>query len=63
MSNTLSRTLESLTAARTLAADETAPELVALELRQALHELESLTEPFDNEQVLDQIFAEFCIGK
>ncbi|MBI5505481.1 MAG: tRNA uridine-5-carboxymethylaminomethyl(34) synthesis GTPase MnmE [Deltaproteobacteria bacterium] len=59
----LGRTLESLAAARTLAADETVPELVALELRQALRELESLTQPFDNEEVLDRIFAEFCIGK
>lgn len=59
----LSRVMESLSAARRLAADEAAPELVALELRQALRELESLTEPLDNEQVLDRIFSEFCIGK
>ncbi len=59
----LRRALESLLAASTLAADATAPELVAMELRQALREIESLTEPLDNEEVLDRIFREFCIGK
>lgn len=55
--------LQSLSAARELAADETLPELVAMELRQALRQLESITEPLDNEEVLDRIFEEFCIGK
>jgi tRNA modification GTPase len=38
-------------------------EIVAMELRTALHELAGITNPVDNEQVLDQIFATFCIGK
>ncbi len=42
---------------------EQAPELVAVELRGALVELSSLTEPLDNEEILDQVFSKFCIGK
>jgi tRNA modification GTPase len=38
-------------------------EIVALELRTALSELASITDPVNNDQVLDQIFATFCIGK
>lgn len=38
-------------------------ELAAIELRDALDELATITEPLDNEQVLDRIFAEFCVGK
>jgi len=59
----LCRVSESLSAASKLAAGDTVPELVALELRQALRELESLTQPLDNEEVLDRVFGEFCIGK
>lgn len=59
----LGRALQNLSAARSLARDAAVPELVALELREALRELESLTEPLDDEQVLDRIFSEFCIGK
>jgi tRNA modification GTPase len=38
-------------------------ELAALELREALSELAAITVPVDNEEVLDRIFGEFCIGK
>jgi tRNA modification GTPase len=38
-------------------------ELVSVELRDALSELAAITDPVDNEDVLDRIFAEFCIGK
>ncbi len=38
-------------------------ELASLELKVALQELASITEPLDNEEVLDIIFGEFCIGK
>ena len=51
-----------LAAARQLAADR-APELVAFELRAALSHLASITDPVDNEAVLDRIFAQFCVGK
>ncbi|RMF19121.1 MAG: GTP-binding protein, partial [Deltaproteobacteria bacterium] len=40
-----------------------APELVAVELRAAITELAGITEPLDNEEVLDKIFSQFCIGK
>jgi tRNA modification GTPase len=40
-----------------------AAELVALELRTALAELAGITDPVDNEEILDRIFGEFCIGK
>ncbi len=43
--------------------EDRAPELVAVELRAALTELAGITEPLDNEEVLDKIFSEFCIGK
>ncbi|MEX1055187.1 MAG: tRNA uridine-5-carboxymethylaminomethyl(34) synthesis GTPase MnmE, partial [Rhodothermales bacterium] len=36
---------------------------LALDLRQALHELGSITGEITNEDVLDQIFSRFCIGK
>jgi len=40
-----------------------APELVSIELRTALGHLAAVTEPVDNEEVLDRIFRDFCIGK
>ncbi len=46
-----------------LASGPAAHELVALELREAAHELSGITEVLDNEEVLDRIFSEFCIGK
>jgi tRNA modification GTPase len=38
-------------------------EIIALELRTALSELASITDPVNNDQILDRIFATFCIGK
>jgi len=44
--------------------DRGAPaELVAVELRTALDALAAIVEPVDNEELLDKIFGEFCIGK
>lgn len=40
-----------------------APELVALELREALHALGEITGKTTPEELLDRIFANFCIGK
>jgi tRNA modification GTPase len=48
---------------RELAAAEGPAELVSIELRACLDELASITDPVDNEDVLDSIFSEFCIGK
>jgi tRNA modification GTPase len=59
----LARTVEALGRARTLAAFENSCELAALELRTALEELAAISEPTGNEDVLDLIFSEFCIGK
>jgi tRNA modification GTPase len=54
---------EAIGAALRLLAGEQQAELVCVELRQALGELAAITDPVDNEDVLDRIFSEFCIGK
>jgi tRNA modification GTPase len=59
----LERTLEPLGRARRLVMHEDACELAVVELRDALAELSSIGEAVDNEEVLDRIFSEFCIGK
>jgi tRNA modification GTPase len=59
----LERTLEALGRARSLAGSEDSCELAAMELRTALTELAAISEASDNEDVLDRIFSEFCIGK
>jgi tRNA modification GTPase len=38
-------------------------ELASLEVRRAIAEIATITGVFDNEEVLDSIFASFCIGK
>jgi tRNA modification GTPase len=38
-------------------------DLASIELRRALSEVSGITEALDNEQVLDEIFANFCLGK
>lgn len=48
---------------RALAAEPLGPELVAEELRHAERALGRLTGRIDAEDVLDQIFSRFCIGK
>jgi tRNA modification GTPase len=40
-----------------------AEELAAVELRESLARLAEITDPVGNEDVLDQIFSAFCIGK
>ena len=52
-----------LTRAAELIGRDQPPELVSIELRAALNELAGIAEPVDNEEVLDAIFREFCIGK
>jgi len=59
----LKGTRDRLEAALQLLGDSSSSELVALELRSALHALAGLTEPLGSEEVLDQVFAEFCLGK
>ena len=41
----------------------TSADLLTLDLRTALHELGAITGEITNEDVLDQIFSRFCIGK
>jgi len=43
--------------------DRAGSELLAFELRQGLEGLSALTEVLDNEEILDVIFSEFCVGK
>ncbi len=59
----LERSATALVASRELLSREDAPELAAVELRTAVAELAAITSPLDNEEVLDLIFSEFCIGK
>lgn len=59
----LERTLEPLRRARDLAMSEDACELAVVELRAALSELASIGDALGDEEVLDRIFSEFCIGK
>ncbi len=59
----LERTLVCLDRADELIAQQGAPELAAIELRGAADELAALVAPLDNEEILDIIFNEFCIGK
>ncbi len=59
----LEQTRDRLRAAIGLLGDEGASELAALELRAALDALAGVTDPLGSEEVLDHVFAEFCIGK
>jgi tRNA modification GTPase len=51
------------TRARELLADGAAPELVAIELREALDQIGAIAGRIDAEEILGGIFARFCIGK
>ena len=44
-------------------ADDIGYEFTALEVRRAVGALSALTRPLDPEDVLERIFAEFCVGK
>lgn len=59
----LERALEPLERARRLVTSDAGAELAALDLRTVLVELSAISRPLDNEEVLDLIFSEFCIGK
>ncbi len=54
---------QSLEAAARLAAQSQGEELVAIELRSALDELGRVTGAVVTDDILDQIFSRFCIGK
>ena len=59
----LRRASESFAAALSSLNTKAAPELVASDLRQALQALESILGVGTSEDVLDRLFAQFCIGK
>ena len=60
---TLTSAVSALEAAEKLAAGAGAPELVAEELRAGLVALDRLVGRVDVEDVLDEVFAGFCLGK
>lgn len=57
------RSLGALARAKGLVEREEAAEIAAIEIRTAIEELASITEPLGSEEVLDRIFATFCLGK
>lgn len=57
------RVVTHLKAARVAMLEITAPEFIALDLREALQALGDVIGQTDVEQVLDAIFSQFCIGK
>ena len=59
----LRRASEAFAAALSSLKAKAAPELVASDLRQALQALESILGVGTSEDVLDRLFAQFCIGK
>lgn len=52
-----------LKAAQSALQSQSAPEFIALDLREALHALGEVIGHTDVEQILDVIFSSFCIGK
>ncbi len=59
----LERAAERLVRARDGLNGELAPELVALEVREALDALGEITGRTTSEEVIERIFANFCVGK
>ena len=59
----LRKTTEALACASASLLAKSAPELVASDLRLALHSLESILGVGTSEDVLDRLFSQFCIGK
>lgn len=55
--------LEALEAARDSLARRDSPELTALDLRDALDALGSITGRIDTEDILTAVFSQFCLGK
>ena len=59
----LAAALAAVVRARAALSSRVSADLLALDLRVALHELGAITGAITNEHVLDQIFSRFCIGK
>jgi tRNA modification GTPase len=61
--DSLHRTIQSLTLAKVATSEFRGDELVAMEIRQALHELSVILGEVYTDDILDHIFSNFCIGK
>ena len=61
--NELQQTLNSLMAVREGLSNELSGDLLAIDLRTALHHLGMLTGSISSDELLGNIFANFCIGK
>jgi tRNA modification GTPase len=59
----LQRALDACDRARATMQQELAPEYVAVDLRAALRAVGEVTGADDIEEILDSVFAQFCIGK
>jgi tRNA modification GTPase len=59
----LDQTVEFLAAADALIVQDGEAELIAMELNAALHAMNSLIGRVGVEDLLDEIFASFCLGK
>jgi len=59
----LERAAECLVRTRKGLLDGLSPELISLEVREALDSLGEITGRTTSEEVLDRIFANFCVGK
>jgi tRNA modification GTPase len=59
----LEKALENVAAAKNSIITDMSPELAAFDLREALDNLDEITGKKINDEILDKIFASFCIGK
>ena len=59
----LTKAITSLRLARRSITDGRAPDLIAVDVQDALDHVGEVTGAVTNEEVLDSIFSEFCIGK
>ena len=55
--------LEHLRRGHAIVLEEDPPEILALELREALHQLGEMVGAVYTDDLLDRVFSRFCIGK